>query len=300
MAVNGVTTTLTPTNASDAQFRAWGSAISAKIVASGFTVTGDTGQINWASVTAPVAINTSQGYELYTFADTLQATAPITFKIEYGSGASSANNPSLWLTFGTGSNGTGTITGNASTRVQIYTTAYATNALSCYWSGSTSHFMAALYCAGTGASSSITSIVSFERTKDYTGADTSQGVQMVYKPTTNGNTYHQHSWDRALGTGSIDTSLGMLLPPGTTGKTGLQTAVYPIMQNITSAASAGTGPFINPPVNILGYFQPDLTTGSTIAFDIYGTSHTYMPIGTLTAPTTFRTGGAVALLTRYE
>lgn len=99
---------------SDATFRTWGSALKASIAtviaAGGFLAqTADTGQINWASVTRP-ATNTAAGYEVYAFADALAGSAPIVFKLEYGTG-SAATGAQMWITVGTGSNGSGTITG---------------------------------------------------------------------------------------------------------------------------------------------------------------------------------------------
>lgn len=96
----------------DAKFRSWGSAVSAAIVASGLTVTADTGQINWTTVTRPTAANTKAGYEIYRFNDTAQATYPIYLRIDYGSSAqASGQGPATWLTVGTGSDGAGNITG---------------------------------------------------------------------------------------------------------------------------------------------------------------------------------------------
>jgi len=101
-------------HSSDATFRSWGlalsTAIAAVITAGGFLQqTSDTGQINWATVTRP-GVSTAAGYEIYKFTDTLSGSAPIYFKLEYGTGSSSTS-PQLWITVGTGSNGSGTITG---------------------------------------------------------------------------------------------------------------------------------------------------------------------------------------------
>lgn len=106
-------------HSSDATFRAWGLAFSTALQAAGtasgkLTVTTDTGQINWATVTRP-GVSTAAGYEIYKFADTLAGAAPIYLKIEYGTGGS-ATIPQMWITVGTGSNGSGTLTGSTSTR----------------------------------------------------------------------------------------------------------------------------------------------------------------------------------------
>lgn len=78
-------------------------------MAAGWTKTSDTGQINNTTVTKPGGSNTSQGYEIYR-----NSSSDIYFKIEYGSGNGGATCPGIWLTPGTGSNGSGTITGPGS------------------------------------------------------------------------------------------------------------------------------------------------------------------------------------------
>ena len=100
----------------DAGFRAWGSDFAAKVVAAGLTQTADTGQINWASVVR-AGVNADAGYETYYLTGTLHATAPIYIKFYYGTGSVSTI-PRLRYEIGTGTNGSGTITGTAKTGVQ--------------------------------------------------------------------------------------------------------------------------------------------------------------------------------------
>lgn len=71
--------------------------------------TTDTGQINLGTVTRP-AVNTAAGYQIFRLKDN-----SLFFKVEFGTG-SSAGIPMMWLTVGTGSNGSGTLTGQTSTR----------------------------------------------------------------------------------------------------------------------------------------------------------------------------------------
>src|SRR6186997_665737 len=101
------------TNSSDANFRVWGAYISSKLLAGGMVQTADTGQINWTTVLTPTGINTYAGYEIWRFADALQASAPVYFKIEYGEG-SNVDGPAVRVKFGTGSDGAGNLTGNVS------------------------------------------------------------------------------------------------------------------------------------------------------------------------------------------
>jgi hypothetical protein len=107
-------------NTSTATFQAWGSELSAKFALVGCVQTADTGQINWLTVAWTATINTAQGYEIWRNSD-----SSIFFKVEYGTG--STNLPSLWITAGTGSNGSGTITGAAVLgRSQVQCTSNAT------------------------------------------------------------------------------------------------------------------------------------------------------------------------------
>lgn len=102
-------------HADDAGFRTWGSELSAKLADVGLVKTTDTGQINWTTVTRPAATDVAAGYEIWRFNDALQVSAPIFVKLEYGT-ASAPTIPALWATVGTGSNGSGTLTGSVTQR----------------------------------------------------------------------------------------------------------------------------------------------------------------------------------------
>src|SRR4051794_39931473 len=138
------TASLTFDNSSDALFRAWASGISNALGTVGLVKTGDTGQIDFSSVARPTANSQAMGYEIWRFNDSLQATRPVYFKIEYGAGVASVAGapPGIWLTVGTGSNGAGTITGAPiiATR-RLYTNAasqtYTTGTVTCYFASNT-------------------------------------------------------------------------------------------------------------------------------------------------------------------
>lgn len=98
------------TAGSGTAIRAWAQKVHDALAAVGMVQTSDTGQINLSTVTAPAAAGTSAGYEIWRFNDALQATAPVFFKLEYGSGTA-ATNPQLWITVGKGTDGAGNITG---------------------------------------------------------------------------------------------------------------------------------------------------------------------------------------------
>jgi hypothetical protein len=153
--MSGSTFSVAAKQTTDTEFRAWGSAISAGLAAAGCVQTADTGQINWSTVVKPASAGVMAGYEIWRFNDSLQATAPVFFKIEYGASAAAAANPDVWVTVGTGSNGSGTITGTAlagvagalTTRREFLSAAQSTPATTsaCYVYGDTSSVAVVLW-----------------------------------------------------------------------------------------------------------------------------------------------------------
>lgn len=102
---------------SDAAFRTWGSEFSARLAAVGLIQTSDTGQINWTTVTRP-GTTTDAGYEIWRLDDSQQGVAPIYLRFDYGTGTNAAG-PRISVRVGTGSNGSGTLTGTALTGLRI-------------------------------------------------------------------------------------------------------------------------------------------------------------------------------------
>lgn len=174
MAVLTYTTTIS--NADDAGFRAWGSELSAALAGTGLVRTADTGQINWTSVTRP-AVNTAGGYEIWRFDDAMQGTAPIFIKLEFGCG-SNLLFPQIWIAVGTGSNGSGELTGSTATRASaaldlgIVTSSYPTYL--CVAPG----FFGLLWKSGA-SSGSGQAFLAVGRTADAAGDSTAAGF-VVY------------------------------------------------------------------------------------------------------------------------
>lgn len=113
----GFTDTADGAISDDTEFRDWGSAFNGLLDSIGWVQTADTGQIDWGTVTKP-AQGTAAGYEIWRLDDALQATAPIFLKIEFG--ARSDGGWALWITIGTGSNGSGSLTGTTWTSGEQY------------------------------------------------------------------------------------------------------------------------------------------------------------------------------------
>lgn len=165
-------------NATVADFRAWGSAVSQGFADVGLVKVNDTGTVNWSTVAAP-SVNFSAGWEIWRFADAAQAQYPIFFKIEYGA-LNGATAPGLWITVGGGSDGSGNITSVYAPRrpAQPYSssvgTAYPTNAEPIYISsdGSSLCFVARL-TTQTSIVHGLAFIV--DRVRDSSGLPTALG-----------------------------------------------------------------------------------------------------------------------------
>ena len=97
---------------SDVFFREWGSELSAKLTAAGLVQTADTGQINWITVVRGASPSDS-GYEIYKLNDALVTSAPVFFRIDYGTGTSGTSSPRIRITVGTSTDGAGVLGGTA-------------------------------------------------------------------------------------------------------------------------------------------------------------------------------------------
>lgn len=91
-------------------FRTWAKMVHKCLEEIGLVNTTDTGQINLSTVETPAVNSTNAGYEIWRFNDEQQTEHPAFIKIQYGR-AAEATRPRLSVIFGTGSNGSGTLTG---------------------------------------------------------------------------------------------------------------------------------------------------------------------------------------------
>lgn len=172
---------------STAGFRVIGSTLSANLATISPTrlvQTADTGQINWTTVSVPAA-NTAAGYEIWAFTDSTGQT--IYYKFEYGQ--SNNNGFGMWITAGTGSNGSGTITGVLISRTAVNngqasmsnTTNYPSYMCctdGCFW-------MMLGYGSGASTTKATLTAVLCARTCDSSGNITSDGFEWII---TSGNT----------------------------------------------------------------------------------------------------------------
>lgn len=101
---------------SNAGFDAWATELIVQLLAINtgqLTQTADTGQLANPVVAARPGTNTAAGYWILKWDD--GSSTPLYFKIEPGT-SGTATAPQIWMTVGTGSNGSGTITGAVTSR----------------------------------------------------------------------------------------------------------------------------------------------------------------------------------------
>jgi len=93
--------------------RTWAQRMHNSILAVGLTDVSASGAISdFSTLTLPPTANSASGYKVYAFADTLQASLPIYFKLEWGTGTVGTSRQSLWLTVGTSHDGAAGVTGS--------------------------------------------------------------------------------------------------------------------------------------------------------------------------------------------
>ena len=286
-----------PSNDTDAHFRAWGQVIGAALVAMGLvklSAAEAAGQINWATVTTTTAAAQQKGFEVYRFADALQATAPVFIRIDYGSNNAvvaptnpADDIPGITVQVGTGVNAaTGALTGVVSVLNEGYFGPRDANSVTGFQ---------ILTCGGAGriamamwwdAGKEFCTLWGVERTKNGDGSDNGDGVLISgYAPCTwvIGSAYREYMYKSKvlLFTGvqadsaamsatstAIGWPAGKKLSPGQTGIFGAHTAVYPwLYPSSRGLENAG--------LNWAMYWNVDIGAGSFPVVRMFGQDHTY-------------------------
>jgi len=258
----------------DAEFRAWGSAINAALTAIGLVQTSDTGQINWTTVTRAVGSNTAQGYEIWRMNDTSQSTCPIYLKLEYGSGSAAAN-PSMWITVGTGSNGSGSITGTTiQARSQFANTSGADSAPRTMYACAQDGVFWIVLCGGAGTPL-IGAGFGFSRFCNANGVANTDGGYLWYYGF-NSTSPNHIIWYRP---GSVVRTASPTIPAipsgGTSGVYGANVAVY------ESVAWSDRPCRV---FGLLGAWRADFSPGATVVITAYGSSRTFIGLNGTRGP----------------
>src|SRR6185312_10529110 len=155
-------------NTSDTTFRAWASAIDTQILAMGWVHSTDTGQANLATMTRSTTVGAN--YIIYKTNDGLTA---LYLKIEF-TAVSSTSTPGFAASVGWATDGAGNLVGGLSTSrwscAVVGQQLSDTTARNCIVSGSAGRLLLALNQNATTVANTI--VLSVERSKDATGADT--------------------------------------------------------------------------------------------------------------------------------
>lgn len=283
------TFSVAPSNASDANFRVWGKALSDALQAIGCIKTADTGQIDWATV-ARAAISSYAGYEIRQLpAGTLQTACPVYLKIEFGAGTTQTY-CALRITVGRATDGAGNLTGIVSSQIVLANGSTSTTATDSYVSCDANYMCWALW---TGSASSIINIFYVARPRDASGTALGTGVNLVGQCSSAG--YSQ--WFPLAGSAlpaSPMTSFCCAAPKVGTGTYGSTLGVFPIFSYQGYAAHPdGVG---------IGYFTGDIATGGTIvSVEIFGANHDFVTAGVSNATGLLAGNTATSsIMVRYE
>lgn len=278
----------------DAGFRAWGSGLSAGLALCGLTQTADTGQINWSTVLKP-AQGAAAGYEIWRNIDN-----SIYIKLEYGSNSNSATYPSLWITVGTGSNGTGTITGQTSGRLKLATddttivstsTPYAN-----YLSSSAGHITIWFGVRSLASNNGDLVILNIQRIVDSTGNPGTEGFCLFYIALGDSNSTYQLMSVRTTAIPATYnlTSYNTIIP-------GTPAASEPAGSN-QFWPTWGNLPNMRVNAGAIVYINSEIAKENTFPATPVGTvEHTYIAVGTNGASIPWASAPAgYALALRYD
>lgn len=258
-----------------ADFRTWATGIHNALAALGLVQTADTGQINLTTVAAPTSFYTSMGYEIWRFADALQATNPVFIKIEYGSGNSHAASYGLWVTVGTATDGAGGITTQASTRRQLAeASGTATGVVTHRFAGGTNR-LTVMICASLLDNSAKSMMFHIERTKDAAGNDNADGIYVWHGNNAGAQVTPLTSWQVLPFTGGVmaEETAGapVLVPAVATAVVGTDVGVFPVLPM--------AGKMLNPLLGLIAYKNVDIAVGSQFSVSMYGVAHNFLALG---------------------
>lgn len=290
-------------NSSLANFKNWAQEISTAFSTLGWVQTSDTGQVNWSTIAA--VPSSTYVYEIWKANGSNASSMPIYVKVGYGF---SSTVPAVEITVGTGSNGSGTITGVVTTGAPLEPTLLTlTNkgatTFQCYFSGSADDFR--MYMWGASASNQLGELWVIDRSKNSSGADTASyfTVCVACSIETTGiasNKGMQQSLSAAQ-LSSQHTCLCTTTVDGvvTTGANWGTVAAYPVFPDV--------GQVGNPLLGLMKIYAGDGADTNTVTVNsMYGSSHTYVVVKDTGSSGGFSSfcnrlgAGFAALLMQYE
>lgn len=252
----------------DAAFRAWGQAIHDAILAVGLVNTADAGQIDFATVAKPASGSSYAGFKMYRFDDSLQATAPVFVKLEFGTNSSTT--PALAITVSSGTNGFGVATGQQSGRQVAGSTGSQPFAAKGHIAGATNRIVC---LSGSDQASATGTYLGFivERLRDADGNETNDIAWGVFPQVVKFGVV-----PRAGSVPTAENTPPAFHPEGSTGTSGSDTAVFPLCPMLRWPRGAL--------VSALIYMSADFAKAVDINATIHGTARDYRTQGGTTIP----------------
>lgn len=263
------------TSAQTSDFLATGGGIDA-MMHNGMTAVG---------LTEVQAHNFTSGYPgVYAFADSLQATQPIYIVCGWSAYVASPHPPQFWFTACTNYFTTSAINlgfdGVAAQQIYGFPgpNTVTTNLQNCYFSGASNRIQFAPF---SGPDVTLSALMSVERTKDASGADTSEGMLVHFMQCTdNGISTPSNSNNNAVVSQVVPFTATVAAP-----NTHL---IAPINQkNNTMTLGSDVGfqlpvPFnfypYPPGLGVVVFSNSDFAAYTTASLTVYGSSHTYMAL----------------------
>lgn len=274
----------------NAGYIAWRDELFSELVLCGLVQTADTGQYTAGAGTRP-ATSTVGDYIILRLSN-----SALYFKIETGTGTA-ATTPQSWITVGTGSNGSGTLTGQTSTRT-IWTVGGAPTstavAYTTYLCVVTDAFSITWKANGFISSASPGGILCVGRTADSTGATTSTGYGLFISGSSNASVMQSV---RTAATAETYTAHSFFsLVPGNVSSSALQNGDLQVYQTWL------TMPDVQPFLYACVYVIAEVTELNTISATLFGsTAHSYLAVGKHTGSgTVANSNQAYAIAVIYE
>ena len=264
---------LAPSNGSNALYSAWVNEIYNSLIAFGWVQTSDTGQSTFGgTLTAPSGVNVYPDNGIFRMNDSLQSTAAVFMRLDFGEGAT-ADCCTLKIIVGIGgTNGAGTLTGTVMPQVVVVASNIpgpSAVVRPCYTSGTSSRFSMNFWNNTLAGAPSL--VLYVERDRDTNGVETDDGVNVVACSQYNNagvNLYVSYFLETGGGVGSVEAKLLALMSPQTTQSAGGLVGVAPVR--------CALGPCRNPMLGCLMYARTDFTDQTQNPVVIYGASHNYM------------------------
>lgn len=262
------TTNAYPDGSTNANFRAWGQAIGTGLSNAGLSKTSDTGQINWSTVTSPSG--GYGGYEIWKFTDSLQATVPVLFRIDYGNDGGNA--PEIMVQCGDSTDGAGNLVGGQISGQVTFpiNVGSATVQSQIAVSASTNRVVVGLFITNRTTINHQPVIFSIERDKDATGTDTNLGFYFM-AITSTGVRGTQFIPKASIGVPQTMIENICLYPASRgTGQYGTNIGLFPYFPTL--------GWVLNPSSQVFGFFTSDLAENTLITFSVYGANHNFYTV----------------------